>query len=76
MAAIAGFGFLVLLLCMQESLRGVFMRLAGTFMPGQVNFFSVMLGAGTVGMCGGVVEFGGYLLRFAHADRTGTYGAV
>lgn len=65
--AIRGFGFAMIFLWMQESLCGVLLGLPGDFMPGQVNFFSVMLGAGTVGMCGGVVMFGGYLLRFAHA---------
>jgi hypothetical protein len=53
-------------LCLQVSLVGVFQSLPGAFVSGQVIFFSVVLGAGPMGVSGEVVVLGGYLLRFAH----------
>ena len=40
----------------------VLQRLPGQFVPGQVIFFSVMLGGGAMGMGGKHVEFGGLLV--------------
>ncbi len=45
-----GPGLLMLLLCVQVSLIGVLKGLSGAFMSGQVIFFSVMLGTGTMGV--------------------------
>ena len=41
---------LMLALCVQISLVGVLEGLSGAFMPGQVIFFSVVLGAAAMGM--------------------------
>jgi len=59
-------GSLMLVLCVQVGLVGVLMGLPGTFMPGQVIFFSVVLGAATMGMGGKIMVLGSNLLRFAH----------
>ena len=55
-------GPLMLLLCVHVSLIGVLQRLSGAFMSGQVIFLSVVLGAGTMGMCGIAAVLGSYLL--------------
>ena len=60
--AMPGPGSLVLLLGMQVSLIGVLQRLSGAFMSGQVIFLSVVLCAGTMGMCGTAPALGSYLL--------------
>jgi hypothetical protein len=66
----------VLVLGMQVSLIGVLLGLSGAFVSGQVIFFSVVLGAGTMGMGGEVTVFGSYLLRFAHSRCLCTYCTV
>ena len=58
----AGPGLLMLLLCVQVSLIGVFQNLSGAFMSGQVIFFSVVLGTGTMGVGSKVVVLSGDLL--------------
>jgi len=60
--AMAGPGLLMPLLCVQVSLVGVFKDLSGAFMSGQVIFFSVVLGAGTMGVGSKVVVLSGDLL--------------
>ena len=55
-------GSLMLVLCVQVGLVGVLMGLPGTFMPGQVIFFSVVLGAAPMGVSGKVPVLSGYLL--------------
>ena len=60
--AMFGPGSLVLLLCLQISLVGVLKGLSGAFMSSQVIFFSVVLGAATMGMGGKVMVLGSYLL--------------
>jgi hypothetical protein len=55
-------GSLMLVLCVQVRLIGVLEGLSGTFVSGQVIFFSVMLGAATMGMGGKVLVFSSYLL--------------
>ena len=57
-----GPGSLVLLLCLQISLVGVLKGLSGAFMSSQVIFFSVVLGAATMGMSGKVMVLSSYLL--------------
>jgi hypothetical protein len=49
-----GPGLLMLLLREQVSLVGMLQRLSGTFMSGQVIFFSVVLGAGPMCVASGV----------------------
>jgi hypothetical protein len=53
---------LVLILCVQVRLIGVLEGLSGALMSGQVIFFSVMLGAATMGVGGKVLVFSSYLL--------------
>jgi hypothetical protein len=53
---------LALCLCDQVCLIGVLTALPGAFISGQVIFFAVMFGAGTMGMRGNVTAFGRYLL--------------
>ena len=53
---------LVFFLRMQVSLVGVLQTLSGAFMSGQVIFFSVVLGAGTMGVDGKVTVLSRYLL--------------
>jgi hypothetical protein len=53
---------LLFVLRLQVSLIGMLMGLPGAFMPGQVIFLSVVLGAGTMGMCGIAAVLGSYLL--------------
>jgi hypothetical protein len=50
------------LLRLQVSLIGVLQRMSGTFMSGQVIFFSVMLSAATMGVGSQVMVFGSNLL--------------
>ena len=57
-----GAGLLMLLLCVQVRLIGVLKVLPGTFMSGQVILFSVVLGAGAVGVSSKVTVFRSYLL--------------
>ena len=52
----------MLVLWVHVRLVGVLQALSGTFMSGQVIFFSVLLGAGTMGVGGKVPVLGGYLL--------------
>jgi len=52
----------VLILRLQVGLVGVFEILAGTFVSGQVLFFSMALGAGTMGVGGKVTALSGDLL--------------
>jgi len=61
-SATLGAGSLMLLLCVQVSLIGVLKRLPGTFVSGRVIFFSVVLGAATMGMGSQVMVLGSYLL--------------
>lgn len=58
----AGPGVLMFLLCVQVSLVRVLKGLSGALMSGQVIFFSVMLGAGAMGVDGKVVVLRGDLL--------------
>ncbi len=60
--AMAGPGLLMLLLRVQVSLVGVLKVMPGAFVSGQVIFFSVVLGAGTMGVSSKVTVFGSYLL--------------
>ena len=53
---------LMLVLCVQVSLVGVLKGLSGAFMPRQVILFSVVLGAGTMGMGGAALLLSGDLL--------------
>jgi len=55
-------GSLMLVLCVQVSLVGVLKGLSGAFMPGQVIFLPVVLGAGTMGMGGAALLLSGDLL--------------
>ena len=57
-----GPGLLVLLLREQIHLIGVLQCLSGAFMSGQVIFFSVVLGAGTMGVGSKVMVLRSYLL--------------
>jgi len=57
-----GSAILMLLLCVQVRLVGVFQDLSGAFMSGQMIFFSVVLGAGTMGMGSQVMVLSSYLL--------------
>jgi len=57
------FGFLVCLLRRLESLCGVFHRLFGEFVPGQVIFFAVMRGSRTVRVCREFVKLRGSLME-------------
>jgi hypothetical protein len=59
-------GLLMRLLCLLVSLIGVFEALSGAFMPGQVIFFSVMLGAAAMSVGSKVMMLSGDLLRFMH----------
>jgi hypothetical protein len=52
----------MLLLCEQVSLIGVLKDLSGAFVSGQVIFFSVVLGAATMGVGSKVLVLGSYLL--------------
>ena len=61
-SAMPGPGSLVLLLGVQVSLIGVLQRLSGTFVSGQVIFFSVVLGAAAMGMGSQIMVLGRYLL--------------
>ena len=74
--AMPGPGSLMLFLCVQVSLIGVLKGLSGAFMPGQVIFFSVVLGAATMGMGSEVMVLGSYLLGFAHNRCRCTYCTV
>ena len=69
-------GTLMPLLSLQVSLIGVLKGLSGAFMPGQVIFFSVVLGAATMGMGSEVTVLGSYLLGFAHNHCRCTYCTV
>ena len=69
-------GTLMPLLSLQVSLIGVLKGLSGAFMPGQVIFFSVVLGAATMGMGSQVMVLGSYLLGFAHDRCRCTYCTV
>jgi hypothetical protein len=60
--AMPGLGLLMLLLCLQVSHIGVLQGLSGVFMSGEVIFFSVVLGAGTMGVGSKVTVLSGYLL--------------
>jgi hypothetical protein len=53
---------LVLFLRMQVRRVGVLKILSRAFVPGQVIFFSVVLGAGAMGVGSKVMVLGGYLL--------------
>jgi len=55
-------GSLMLLLGLQVSWIRVLKRPSGAFMSGQVIFFSVVLGGGTMGVCGIATVLGSYLL--------------
>lgn len=55
-------GILVFFLCVQVSLVGVLQALSGTFMSGHVIFFSVLLGAGAMGVGGKITVLSSYLL--------------
>jgi hypothetical protein len=57
-----GAGLLVLLLCVQVNLVGVFKVLSGAFMSGQMIFLSVVLCAGSMGVGSKVMMLGSYLL--------------
>jgi hypothetical protein len=57
-----GPGLLMLLLWVPVSLIGVLKGLSGAFMSGLVIFFSVVLGAGTMGVGSQVMVLGSYLL--------------
>jgi len=74
--AMPGPGPLMLLLCVQVRRIGVLKALPGAFMSAQVIFFSVVFGAGTMGMGGNVTVLGSYLLRFAHNRYQCTRGTV
>ncbi len=52
----------VFLLRLQISPIGVLQGLSGAFMSSQMIFLSVVLGAGTMGMCGIAAVLGSYLL--------------
>jgi hypothetical protein len=65
-----------LALLLQVSLVGMFLSLPGAFMSAQVVFFSVLLGASTMGMSAKVAAFVGYLLGFAHNQCQCTYCTV
>ena len=67
---------LVLILRLQVSLIGVLEILAGTFVSGQVVFFSMALGAGTMSVGSKIMMLSGYLLRFVHNERKSTRVAV
>ncbi len=56
----------MLLLCVQVSLIGVLKALSGAFMSGEVIFFSVVLGTGTMGVGSEVMVLRRDLLRFVH----------
>ena len=60
--AMLGPGLLMLLLWVPVSLIGVLKGLSGAFMSGLVIFFSVVLGAGTMGVGSQVMVLGSYLL--------------
>ena len=60
--AMPGPGLPMLLLCEQVSLIGVLKDLSGAFVSGQVIFFSVVLGAATMGVGSKVLVLGSYLL--------------
>jgi len=60
--AIPGLGVLMLALWVQVRLIRVLKGLSGTLMSGQVIFFTVMLGAGTMGVSGKVMVLSSYLL--------------
>jgi hypothetical protein len=53
---------LMFLLRLQVSMIRMLVGLPGAFMPGKVIFLSVVLGAGTMGMCGIAAVLGSYLL--------------
>jgi hypothetical protein len=55
-------GLLMLLLCVQVSPIGVLEVLPGALVSGQVILFSMVLGAGTVGVGSKVTVFSRYLL--------------
>lgn len=57
-----GPGLLMLVLCVQVSLIGVLKDLSGRFMSSQMIFFSMLLGAGTMGMGSKVTVLSSYLL--------------
>jgi hypothetical protein len=60
--AMPGAGLPVPLLCEQVGVVGVLEAVPGGFMPGQVILFSVVLGAGAVGVSSKVTVFRSYLL--------------
>ena len=60
--AMPGGGLLMLLLCVQVSHIGVLQGLSGVLMSGEVIFFSVVLGAATMGVGRKVAVLSGYLL--------------
>ena len=66
----------MLRLGVQVCLIGVLQLLSGAFVSGQVIFFSVVLGAGAMGVGSKVTVFGGYLLRFVHNQLNSTRVAV
>jgi hypothetical protein len=57
-----GAGVRMLVFRVQVGLIRMLKSLSGAFVPGQVIFFTVMLGAGTVGVGGKVAVLGCYLL--------------
>ena len=57
-----GAGLLMLLLRVEVSLIGVLKLLPGAFMPGQVIFFSVVLGSTAMGVGGKITVLSSYLL--------------
>jgi len=50
------------LLCVLIGSLGVFQRLTGVFVSGQMIFLSVMLGGSTMCMCGEHVKLSGFLM--------------
>ena len=64
--AMLGPVFRMLLQCVQVSPIRVLKGLSGAFMSGEVVFFSVVLGAGAMGVGGKVVVLRGDLLRLVH----------
>ena len=60
--AMLGPGLPMLVLWVQESLIGVLKDMSGALMSGQVIFFSVVLGAATMGVGSQVTVFSRYLL--------------
>jgi hypothetical protein len=53
-------------LCVLVRSLGVFQRLAGVFVSSQMIFFPVVLGGGTMCMCGEHVKLSGFLMGVFH----------